>query len=272
LFLANKRRMLLTYALFNVENLLRLAQPLVLGLAINGLLVGSYAGLYALVAQHLSHMLIGTLRHMYDTRAFTAIYTDLATRLIVEQRGQDVETSRVAARSALSRDYVEFFERQVPLVIRAAYSVGGALVMLAWYDWRLLPICAGLVVPAVVLNRRYGRKTFALSGGLHDQFEREVEVIERGDPEAVRRHYESVAGWRVRLSDAEAVNFGLMELFVLAVIVGVLLVYCPTAPTPGDIFAVFRYLLMFLMGLDAVPKLVHQLSRLRDIGGRMGRR
>ncbi|MFQ5730674.1 MAG: ABC transporter six-transmembrane domain-containing protein [Planctomycetaceae bacterium] len=270
LFAANKRRMLFTYALFNAENVLRLAQPLVLGLAINGLLKGSYAGLALFVVQHLAHLGISTLRRMYDTRAFNTIYTELATGLVTEQRGRSVDVSRVSARSALSRGYVEFFEEHVPLMIRAGYSVVGALLLLGWYDWMLVPFCAVLVLPAVLLNAAYGRKTLTLSKQLHDRFELEVGVIGRGDAGEVRRHYDDVAESRVRLSDAEAVNFGLMELFILGLMVAALIHFCAGGTVQaGDIFAVFRYVMMFIMGLDAVPKLVHQVSRLRDIGFRL---
>src|SRR5712691_423795 len=270
IFAANRVKLLLTYFLFNVENLLRLAQPLVIGLAINDLLHDSSFGLLLFVAQHLTHLLISTLRQMYDTRVYTAIYSDLATKLVVEQRGRDVGVSRVAARSSLSREFVEFFENHVPLLIRSSYSIIGALVMLAFYDRLLVPICLGLLVPAVVLNRIYSRKTFELSRQLHDQLEHEVDVIEPGREPIVRRHYESVAGWRVKLSDCEALNFGTMELFVLGVLVLALLRTCSTpAVSAGAIFAVFRYVLMLLMGLDSVPKLVQHLSRLRDLSQRL---
>ena len=272
IFAANRAKLLLTYFLFNVENLLRLAQPFVLGLAINDLLHDSSFGLLLFVAQHVTHLLISTLRQMYDTRVYTAIYSDLATKLVVEQRGRDVGVSRVAARSSLSREFVEFFENHVPLLIRSSYSIVGALVMLAFYDRLLVPICLGLLLPAVVLNRIYSRKTFELSRRLHDQLEHEVDVIEPGREPAVRRHYDSVAGWRVKLSDCEALNFGTMELFVLGVLVLALLRTCST-PTvsAGAIFAVFRYVLMLLMGLDSVPKLVQHVSRLRDLSQRLRR-
>ena len=270
LFAAHKGRMSVTYALFNVENILRLAQPLVLGLAINGLLKGSYGGLLVFVVQHLAHLGISTLRRMYDTRAFNAIYTELATDLVTEQRTRSVDVSRVAARSALSRGYVEFFEEHVPLMIRAGYSVVGALLLLGWYDWMLIPYCAAIILPAVLLNAAYGRRTLALSKRLHDQFELEVGVIGRNDSREVRDHYDDVSESRVRLSDAEAVNFGLMELFILGLMVAALIHFCAGGTAQaGDIFAVFRYVMMFIMGLDAVPKLVQQVSRLRDIGFRL---
>lgn len=270
LFFANKRRMLLTYGLFNLENLLRLAQPLVLGLAIDGLLRGSYVGLFIFIGQHLAHLAIGTLRQMYDTRAFNAIYTELATGLVTDQRGRRVEVSRVSARSALSRGYIEFFERHVPMLIRAGYSIVGALLLLGWYDLVLVPFCLALIVPAVLLNAAYGRKTLALSKRLHDQFELEVDVIQRGNAEEVRRHYEDVGTARVKISDAEALNFSLMEFFILGLMVAALIHFCGNGGAQaGDIFAVFRYVMMFIMGLDSVPKLVQQISRLRDIGFRM---
>lgn len=272
LFFANKGRMLATYALFNVENLLRLAQPFVLGWAINDLLRSSYFGLMVFVVQHLAHLLISSFRQMYDTRAFTAIYTELATDLIVGQREQAVDVSRVAARSSLSREYVEFFERSVPMLIRAFYSVVGALVLLGCYDWTLIPFCVALVIPAVLLNAAYGRKTLELNSLLHDDLEREVSVIQDGNADEVRNHFQSVAHWRIKLSDAEAINFSLMELFVLGLIVASLVHFCSRdALQAGDIFAVFRYVLMFIMGLDSVPRLVQQMSRLRDIGMRMHR-
>ena len=272
IFAANRAKLLLTYCLFNLENLLRLSQPLVLGFAINDLLQESSLGLLLFVGQHLTHLLISTLRQMIDTRVFTGIYTDLATKLIVEQRRREVGLSRVAARSSLSREFVEFFENHVPLLIKSLYSVVGALVLLAFYDRVLVPICLGLLLPAVVLNRIYARRTFELNRQLHDQLEHEVEVIDLSQESSVRRHYDSVASWRVKLSDCEALNFGTMEVFVLGVMVVALLRTCSTlATSPGDIFAVFRYVLMLLMGIDAVPKIVQQFSRLRDLTQRFRR-
>ena len=272
IFAANRAKLLLTYFLFNLENVLRLSQPFVLGLAINDLLHESSFGLLLFVGQHLTHLLISSLRQMYDTRVYTSIYTDLATKLVVEQRRREVGLSRVAARSSLSREFVEFFENHVPLLIRSAYSVIGALVLLAFYDRVLVPVCLGLLLPAVVLNRIYSRRTFELSRQLHDQLEQEVDVIDHGQESSVRRHYDAVASWRVKLSDCEALNFGSMEVFVLGVMVLALLRTCSSMnATPGDIFAVFRYVLMLLMGIDGVPKLVQQFSRLRDLTQRFQR-
>ena len=164
------------------------------------------------------------------------------------------------------------------MVVKSAYSVIGALLMLGWFDWTLIPLCLGLLVPATWLNLRYSRQTFQFNRKLHDQLEHEVDVIERNRPDEVREHFGILAQWRVKLSDAEAKNFCLMELFILGVMAVALVRFCGvglggaaiTPPAAGDIFAVFRYLIMFIMGLDSVPRVVAQWSRLRDVGGRVG--
>jgi ABC-type multidrug transport system fused ATPase/permease subunit len=263
-------RILFTYGLFNLENLLRLAQPLVLGWAINDLLSGEFFGLGMLVLQHIAYMSIGTWRRAYDTRAFTSIYQDLATEVVMKQRAAGVETSRVAARSNLSRAFVDFFEHNVPTLVQALYSVVGAVIALGVFDPMLALFCFVLVGPGWLLNRIYGKKIFALNGRLHDELEREVEVIEGTQPAQVRGHYGAVAHWLVKLSDWEAINFGVMELFILVLMAATLVRTCSLGFLAGDILAIFQYLLMFLMGVDSVPMLVQQLSRLRDVGQRIG--
>jgi hypothetical protein len=270
LFQAHWRRITLTYALFNVENLLHLAQPLVLGLAINGLLQSSYAGLGLLAAQHVAHLFVGTARRLYDTRVFTSIYTDLAAGFVARQREAGADVSAVAARSALAHELVDFFERDVPLVFASAYAVAGALVMLVLYDGLLPVFCLLTLVPLVVLNHRLARDSHGAAARLNDQLEREVGVIDDGRADAVRDHYRALARWQVRLSDLAALNFTAMEFFVLGLIAAALARYCSLpGVAAGDIYAVFAYVLTFVGGLDNVPLVTQQLARLHDIGRRV---
>lgn len=271
LFRKYRGRISLTYGLFLVENVLKLLRPLALGLAINDLLQASSQGLIVLIGLLLVYALLSILRRMYDTRAFTSIYTELAAQLVEQQRRLQEPVSRIAARSTMSRSYVDFFERDVPLVVNSIFSVTGAAVLLAWYDPVLVFLCLALLLPAGLLNWLYSRKALVLHERLHDQLEHEIHVIGRGQMQDIRAHYQQVASWRIRLSDLEALNVGGMEVFILAVTAAALLYYCGSAAAnPGSIFAVFRYLMMFIMGLDSLPMLVQQISRLRDINRRLG--
>jgi ABC transporter transmembrane region len=267
---ANWWPLTLTYALYNVENLLELARPLVLGVAINGLIRSEYAGLALMVGQHLARLFVSTARQMYDTRAFTAIYTDTVTRLVCRQRDAGVGVSIVAARSGLARELVNFLEYELKAAFASVYGVIGALAMLVVYDPHLVLFCGLLVAPLVILSRRLARRSIGLNASLNDQFEREVAVIEDGRPAPVSDHYRRLARYQIRLSDLGACNFLQMEFFVLALIVAALARYCARPGVEaGDIYAVFSYVVMFVNGLDCVPMLIQQLARLHDIGGRV---
>jgi ABC-type multidrug transport system fused ATPase/permease subunit len=223
-----------------------------------------------LVGQHLAQLFVGTARRMYDTRTFSAIYTDTATRLVCQQRDAGVGVSQVAARSSLSRELVDFFEFELKGVFSSAYGVIGGLIMLVLYDRLLVGFCVLIVAPLLLVNRRLARRSFTLNASLNDQLEREVAVIEDGRDDSVREHYRLQAEWRVRLSDMEAWNFLQMEFFILALIVISLTRYCShPGVEAGDIYAVFAYILTFVGGLDCVPRVTQQIARLNDIARRV---
>ena len=64
-----------------------------------------------------------------------------------------------------------------------------------------------------------------------------------------------------------------MELFVTALIAASLVRSCtaPRLPPRAHVLAVLRYVLMFISGLDGLPLLIQQTSRLRDISRRRAR-
>ena len=69
----HRNQLLLTYILFSLEMLGALLRPFFLGEAINDLMKGSYKGLIVLSVVHVAWLIIGTLRHMFDTRAYSVL-------------------------------------------------------------------------------------------------------------------------------------------------------------------------------------------------------
>src|SRR4051812_48862897 len=78
LFQSCRWSLLLMYGLFNVENVLRLVQPLAVGLAINDFLDSRWRGLWLFLGQHLGYLVISWWRRVYDTRVFTRLATRLS--------------------------------------------------------------------------------------------------------------------------------------------------------------------------------------------------
>jgi ABC-type multidrug transport system fused ATPase/permease subunit len=263
-------RILVTYTVTLAENLFELCYPSLTGLAVNGLLKHDFTGLGLLLGVWFAHTATGVFRQSYDTRVFSSIYTDLATRTVSEQERKEVSTSQIVARSSLSREFVNFFERDVPATVNSVFGLLGALVLLFFYDVWSAVFCLVLLVPLAILNRRYSGRTLTLNRRLNNQLEREVTVLTRRLPSRVLGHYRLLAKWRMRLSDAEAMNWGVMELFSIVLSAAVILRIASLQHIePGTIYAMLAYLWNFLSSLDHVPTLVQQLSRLKDIARRM---
>jgi hypothetical protein len=270
IFAVYRWRILATYGLFSLENLLRLAQPLVLGWAIHDLLQSSMRGLALFLGQHIVFLAVASARRLNDTRCFTRIHADLATGLVLDQRGRDVDVSRVAARSSLSREIVNFFEHDMVVAIYCLYSIFGALAMLAWADPVLLGYCLALILPAYLLSRWIGPQSLLLNGRLNDEVEREVEVIERAQPGEVRAHFDVIRRWRIALSDRDAFSYGVLEMLIFVATAAALMRTCVRPGVDaGTIFAVLGYVIVYVSGIVNVPLLVQQLSRLRDIRNRL---
>lgn len=266
----HRYRIGLTYVLFNLERALYLVEPWLLGWAITSLTQSSIEGVAALGAMYAMQMIVGTARRMYDTRTFTRIYNELASGLIVHQREHDVDVSSVAARSALSRELIDFLERDLQVVLLTLYTVIGALVMIGSYDPALTYWCVGLGVVSLGLNLRHGRQSLALNRELNNQLETEVQIVSQGNAAAVGDHFERLAVWRVRLSDALAMTFAVQQLFALGVFVAALLrIAAVPGQSVGTVVALLRYVTMFTMGLGNLPMLAQQFSRLRDISRRL---
>ena len=269
LFRNNHKAILFTYGLTFLENLFELLYPLAIGFAIDGLLKSKYVSLIPFLCIWLSHAITAIFRHIYDTKTFTNIYTNLATTLVLEQNKHQVPTGQIIARSALSREFVNFFEHNIPQIMTALFSFIGALLMLFVYDIQIGFYCLILLIPLVLINRTYARRAKKMNLNLNNLLEQEAETLSRCGAEDVRSHYTRLAKWRIRLSNAEAINYGLMEVFAIALMATVLIrtIWIPGIQA-GTIFAIVSYLLNFLESLDDVPRLVQEFSRLNDIGER----
>jgi ABC-type multidrug transport system fused ATPase/permease subunit len=263
-------RISLTYILTFIEDLLELSYPWATGLAIDGLLDQNFMMAAPIVVAWTLRSAIGCFRQMYDTRLYTDVYNAIVTETILRQRGAGVKATSVAARSAMSREFVTFFEKEVPVVVTSIIGIVGSVVILFYYDLIIGAVAASLFLPVYLLNRGYMRRSLRFNRGLNDQLEREVQIIEGVDPPTIRHHFDQVRCWRVKLSDAEAFNWTIIEVLSILVFIVVLVraTYLPTTET-GDIFAILVYVWRLMENLDNVPQIVQQLTRLQDIGRRI---
>ena len=264
-------QLLLTYSLFSLEMLGSLLRPFFLGVAVNDLIKGSYHGLITLSIVHVLWLIIGTIRHMVDTRTYSAIYTSLVTQFLSRRYGKS-EVSKLSAHSTLAREFVDFLEFDLGYVIEALYSIVGSLVLLYFYDAAVVGICFTLLLPVMAISYFYGKKMKRLTRLKNDELEKQVNIISEGNREVIKRHYDKLRKWQVKISDKEALNFGVIEIMVMVVIAASLLISTKlfgTAMLAGNIIGMYTYILKFVSGMDTIPYTVQRLTSLNDITRRI---
>ncbi|MEO1244838.1 MAG: ABC transporter six-transmembrane domain-containing protein [Pseudomonadota bacterium] len=255
-----------TLSLLAVERMLGVAVPFVLGVAINDLIAGSFRGVWWLIGLESVALLIGTARRLYDSRVYAGIYTDVADN--TAQR-TDLSVSRRAARLGLARELVDFFEWELPELLAALVGILGALAMLLY----LLPTVGGLsIVVGVLVGVVFAisrNRMFNLNKLLNNELERQVTMLESGRVFSRWRHLSRLARWRIHLSDLEAANFAIAELFLSALIIGAVVLTVRTGLSVGEVFAVLTYLIGLAENLIVLPWTYQQSIRAHEIGGRI---
>ena len=267
----HRSQLLLTYILFSLEMLGALLRPFFLGEAINDLMKGSYRGLIVLSSVHITWLIIGTLRHMFDTRAYSAIYVSLVTKFL-NRRIYKQDVSKLSAHSTLAREFVDFLEFDLVYVIEAAYNIFGSLVLLYFYNSSVVVLCLSVLVPVVFISRVYGKKMMSLNRLKNDELEQQVDIISSGDRKTIHNHYNNLRSWQIRISNQEAWNFGFMELLVMMVLgISLLITYKASgaAIAAGNIVGIFFYVTNFTKGLDTIPYTIQRLTSLSDITRRI---
>ncbi|HMO33889.1 MAG TPA: ABC transporter six-transmembrane domain-containing protein [Lacibacter sp.] len=262
----HRYRLLLTYSLYAVEMLGLLLRPYFLGEAVNGLIRQSYQELFWLIGAHLLWVVTGTIRHRYDSRTYSDIYTALVVNLV--NRNPNKSISRLSAHSTLSRELIDFLEFDLQYIIEAAYNILGSLVLLFFYDAQVVLICLSTLLPVSLFSYWYGRRMRQLNRNKHDELEQQVEILSSRNPLRIKQHYSQLRKWQVKISDQEAWNFGVMELLVLALLTSALLVSARVQGAPlqaGDYIGIYTYILKFVGGLDTIPYAVQRVAALRDI-------
>ena len=266
----HRKRLIATFSLVGLENLLMLIYPVFGGWAINAVIEGNVwkAMLYGLVV--LLMWLVGATRRIADTRTFTRIYTEIAVPVVLEQRQREVPHSAVTARVALSREFVSFFEEHLPIAATSLVSIFGACIMLLGLEFWVGVLAVGILALFLWLLPRFAAISENLYFRLNNCLERDNHFIQKGNERQLYQHYGLVARLRVLISNREASGYLCIGV-AMSILFGFAFVHMTLKGfgNAGHIYSVSTYLWMFAMSLDDVPRLVEQYSNLKDIGQRV---
>ena len=263
-------KLITTFSLVGLDNLLLLVYPVFGGWAINAVMEGNVwqAMLYGVVV--LLMWIIGAARRADDTRTFTKIYTEIAVPVVLEQRKREVPHSAITARVALSREFVSFFEEHLPIAATSLVSIFGACMMLLILEFWVGVLAVALLALFLWLLSRFAAISENLYFRLNNRLERDNHLIRGGNKHQLYRHYGWAAKLHVLISNREALGY-LSIGIAMSVLFGFAFIHMTLKGygSVGHIYSVSTYLWMFAMSLDDVPRLVEQYSNLKDIGQRV---
>lgn len=272
LFHRYRLRVSVTLVLVIVEAALGVLYPLLIGLAIDDLLDERFDGLLWLGLVGLASVFVGSARRFYDTRVYTGIYREVAVELVEREQAAGTSVSRIAARTGLLEEFVDFLEDATPELLGAGVSLVGILAIVAGLSLPVFVGCCLLLVLVVLIYATTAPRIFRLNEGYNDRLEDEVDAISSGERDRLTHHFGDLMRWQVRLSDLDTLTFtgfwlGAVGLFLFApysaVSEGVI--------AAGLILSLLLYVFEFIEWLAELPMHIQQFIRLREISARLSR-
>lgn len=266
----HRKKLFFTFLLVVAENVTYLLYPILAGVSINAILSGQTLNAVLYGVMILFIWCLGAARRSVDTRVFARIYAVLAVSVVITQRNNKLNHSTVAARVALSREFVDFFELHLPMFITSLVSMFGAAVMLLIIEFWAGVACLVILAFLTCFLPGYTYKNEALYNKLNNRLEKEVDFVNKARVLSLERHYLTLARLRIRLSDREATGY--LSIGVLVALLFSLTIVGMTQSTginAGHIYSVMTYMWMFATSLDDGPQLLEKYSQLKDIGKRV---
>ncbi|HAS61504.1 MAG TPA: ABC transporter permease [Vibrio sp.] len=264
----NPVRVMFTWLMVLAENIFLILLPLFIGYAIDGVLKQNMQPLLIFAAILFILVVIAVARRFYDTRVYGGIRVTLG--YLVERNLRDQSISIKDARLTMSRELVDFLEEDLPLLISAIVQLIATVVILATFHIKLA-LCALVAGLAMLLIYGLFHQTFSrLNGALNDQLEQQVRVLSGQPFTAIRAHFECLKRCEIKLSDTEALVYGLIfGVLFTAVLTNLWMVSNLNTPSVGQVFSIVTYSLEFVETAVMLPITLQTLSRLMEISQRL---
>ena len=278
LFRQHYRSILVALSFVVVENLAWIVEPTVFGKVIDAFIdkaagegpVEFLSPLAMWIGVFLLNSGAGALRRAFDQKIYLTMFAGIAVE--VAQRGKDrgVSVSKTVARAELSREFIQFFQYRVPEIIEQSVAIGGAVIALWFFDWRISLACLFIVLPLLLITRLYTRRVMRLQAELHDTKEEAFDVFATQDMDSIRNYYHRIARNEKKIAYWGALNFGVIRLCLLGIFLIVLYISIDMDDfTTGSIYSIVAYLWTFVTSTEYLPELLESSTSIRDISRRL---
>jgi len=264
------KRAFFTWMMVFLEGLLILLFPLLIGKALDDYMTSSMIGVYALGALCLATLITGAGRRFYDTRVYSKIYKLLSGEIVMREDKRSSSISKTSARLHLFAEFIDFLENSMPAIIDNFIRLAGTVVIIFFMDIKLFLICLTSSLLILLVYYFSNSKIYFLNSGQNDEFENQVDIITRKEPEETQNHFNRIIAWKIRLSDLETINFSLVWLILSVVLVlAIVLISGSSGQTSGSSLTIIMYIFGFMESVMVFPLYYQQLIRLHEVSGRL---
>lgn len=245
--------------------------PLAIGFAIDGLIAGSYTGVWQLAGVGIALTVSGSLRRLYDTRVYSGIYVDLSSEVAHgEHEGEPPTTSALSARITMLKELVEFFENSFPELIVSLVNLVGTVVILWALDFEIFLGCLAILVLILLVFYFTSKYTTTLNQNYNNTMEQQVSALENRHSQPIRPFMAKMMRWNIKLSDLETAIFGIIWLGMSALIVfSVVEAVGDGSLKSGAVLSMVMYVFQFAEGSGTLPLYYQQYLRLEEISSRL---
>lgn len=275
-----KKGISLAISLVIVEHIAWIVEPAVFGKVIDALierasgqastLNASLFPLFLWIGVFTVNSGTGVIRRIVDQKIYLAMFTQLATEISTVAQQKKFSTSKTAALAQLSEQYITFFQYRIPEIIEQIVQIGGAVIALAVFDWRISLTCLTIVLPLLLINRIYTRRVSALQKDVHDTFENAYDVFSTQKPEEINNYYQKSANIKQKIANWGALNFGVMRFILLFIFLAVLYISIDLDDfTTGSIYSIVAYIWTFITSSEYLPELMESWTSLKDVSLRL---
>ena len=275
-----KKGISLAISLVIIEHVAWIVEPAVFGKVIDALierasgqavnLDASLFPLYLWIGVFAINSGTGVIRRIVDQKIYLAMFTQLATDISSVAQEKKFRASKTAALAQLSEQYITFFQYRIPEIIEQIVQIGGAVIALAIFDWRISITCLTIILPLLLINRIYARKVSGLQKDSHDIFENAYDVFSSQKPEEIHSYYAKSASIKQKIANWGALNFGVMRFILLFIFLAVLYISIDLDDfSTGSIYSIVAYIWTFITSSEYLPELMESWTSLKDVSNRL---
>jgi ABC-type multidrug transport system fused ATPase/permease subunit len=212
----------------------------------------------------------GVIRRVMDERIYLRIYAELATGIASGGRKKQYTVSKTVALTQLSEQYISFLQYRMPEIIDQVVSIGGAVIALAAFDWRISLACLTIILPLVHVTGVYTQRVSALQKEFHDNYETTFDVFATQSVDDVKAYYSRATALKQRIANWGALNFGVMRGALLVIFIAVLYISIDLDDfSTGAIYSIVAYIWTFITTSEYIPELMESWTSLDDISKRL---